>query len=199
MSQSELSVSLYMDNVSNIQKAIEVGKKAHYDRVVSQLISPQLSQRCDNIGSSNKLFTRSDLLLNPSDWRHDTILKVGECGDCDSSNTRVQKQSERNLKQEIEWAKHLDSIAHLIVRLNNDESVNLARQLLAGFELCGSVLIETPIVDPTYFQQKYSQQQNQRIELSAACALVWKRWSKFQMALAFNDHFKVWNVNINLV
>lgn len=102
-------ICLYLDNVPDIQKAIDVGTKATYDRIVSRITTPQLGQRGnDKNGNNNKRFTRSDLLLSGEEWRRNTILKVGESGDCESRSKHVQKQSIRNLKEEIEWAKHLD-------------------------------------------------------------------------------------------
>lgn len=193
MFQNETSISLYLDNVADIEKAIEIAKAANYNRLVTRITNPQLNQRTDVIGKSNQVFTRSDLLLGADQWRHDTILKVGEFGDCDSRDPNLQKASERNLKQELEWAKHLDSIAHLIVPLNSDDTCNLARNLLASFDQNGSVLVETPIVDKSFFKQNYAKQHNQRIELSVASTTIWRRWNKFRLAIEFNRNFMVSN------
>lgn len=140
--------------------------------------------------NQRSIFTRSDLLLSAEQWRFHTILKVGETGDLNSSNTNVQRQSQRNLKEEIEWAKHLDSIAHVLVTLNNDESVNLARQLLDSFDLSGMVLAETSIIDKSFFRQQFGQH-TEHIEKSAASTLTWKQWNNFRLTTAFKRNFKV--------
>lgn len=191
MSQNEPSVSLYLDNVTDLEEALEVAKRAKYNRLVTRITNPNVHQRTDNIGKSSQRFTRSDLVLNADQWRHDTILKVSENIDCDSNEPQLQKASERNLKQELEWAKHLDTIAHLMVSLNSENSCNLARNLLTNFDQTGSVLLETPIVDKSFFRQKIAKRHNQHIDLSTASTTIWRRWNKFRLAADFNRNFMV--------
>lgn len=185
-------ICLYLDNVPDIQKAINVGKKAFYDRIVSRISSPQAGQRGnDKSKNKNDAFTRSDLLLSGEQWRRDTILKVNETGDCESQSKTVQKQSIRNLKEEIDFAKHLDSIACVIVTLNNNDSFNMARQLLDKFEHSGCVLAEMTIIDKSYFTQNYDCNLNKKINKSQASTMVWQRWNTFRQSIDFNRHFKV--------
>lgn len=180
-----------MDNVPDIQRAIDMGKKATYNRIVSRISTPQIGQRgYDNNGNENKPFTRSDLLLSGDQWRNNTVLKIGEFGDCESQNKNVQKQSLRNLKEEIDWAKHLDSIACVTVTLNNHESFNMARQMMENFAEAGCVLAEMTIVDKSFFAQDYGNNNNV-ISLSQASTMVWQRWNTFRLSIDFNKHFKV--------
>lgn len=195
MLRTEPLICLYLDNVADIQKAIKVGKEATYDRIVSRITSPQAAQRgndgCENKNKNkNNTFTRSDLLLSGEQWRKDTILKVGECGDCESQNTIVQHQLVRNLKEEIEWASHLDSIACVIFTLNNEKSFNMARQFLSKFDKSGCVMAEMTIIDKSFFTQKYGKTKNV-LNKTQASAMVWQRWNKFRLSIDFNKHFKV--------
>ncbi|XP_031633728.1 protein arginine N-methyltransferase 5-like isoform X2 [Contarinia nasturtii] len=195
MSQKLPLICLYHNNVPDIKKAIETGRKSSYNRIVTRLKSPQLAHRINAIKdeSKNDVLTRSDLLLSIEEWRQ-TILKVSEIGDCDSHNKGVRNAAIRMFKEEITWSKHLDSIACIIVTLNNDESFNMARQLLEKFDRAGCVLTEIPIIDTSYFTQKYSQNQGgvNMVELkSSATAVVWKRWNRFRLSTEFSGHIKV--------
>lgn len=189
MALNEPKICLYFDDVANIQTTIEIGKKASYNRIISRITSPKLSHR-DGNSIKNQVLTRSDLLLSAEQWRNNTVLKVSEFGDCDSRNKTVQKQSQQNLKDEIDWAIHLDSIACIIITLCNDESFNLARQMLDNFDQTGCVLTEMSIIDKSFFTQNYSPKRN-AVGKSMASAMVWRRWNKFRLATEFNRHFKV--------
>lgn len=198
MFRAEPLICLYIDHVPDIQEAIQVGKKATYDRIVTRIISPQAAQRGnDKNGNENNAFTRSDLLLSGEQWRKNTILKMSEFGDCESRNKNVQKQSLRNLKEEIDWAKHLDSIACVIVTLNSDESFNMARQLLDKFDQSGCVLAEMTIIDKSFFTQSYGR--NKMINKSQASTMVWQRWNRFRFSIDFNRHFKVCTLKLPTV
>lgn len=195
MSRATPLICLYIDSVPDIQQAIESARKVSYDRIISRLTCPQLAHRVGN-KDKNKIeaFTRSDLLLSGEQWRQNTILKVGEIGDCDSSNKHVRKSAIQKLKQEISWAKHLDSIACIVVVLNSDESFNVARQLLEKFDQTGCVLTEVPIIDKSYFTQNYCKNRRDAnmIELkSVASATVWKRWNRFRLSTEFSGRIKV--------
>ncbi|XP_055309339.1 protein arginine N-methyltransferase 5-like isoform X2 [Sitodiplosis mosellana] len=191
MFRSEPLICLYLDNVPDIQKAINMGKKTTYDRIVLRVATPQSGQRGnDKNGNKIKPFTRSDLLLSGEEWRRNTILKVGEFGDCESRCKHVQKQSIRNLNEEINWAKHLDSIVCVTITLYNDESFNMARQLLEKFDQGGCVLAEMTIVDKSFFTQNYSKDEK-TIKQSQASTMVWQRWNKFRLSIDFDKYFKI--------
>lgn len=191
MSQTQPLICLYAENVSDIQKAIDMGKKASYGRVVSRITCQQLSMReRGTLGDKRNVFTRSELLLNAKQWRQNIIMKVGEFNDCDSRDKFVWKQSNQSMKQEVDWARHLDELACVMVTLNSDQSTNLARQLLNCFDTSGCVLAEIPIVDKSFFKQNYTRSR-EIIELSTASADVWHRWNNFRLTVDFNSHFKV--------
>lgn len=185
---------LYLNTATDIQGVMDMAKKASYTRVITPVTSPQLAQRSisQNTNSST-VFTRSDLLLSGSQWRSNTILKVGEASECDSRNDNVRKQSVENLRQEIDWAKHLDSIACVIFALKDADSCNLARHLLANFHRSGCVLAEIPIVDKSYFTQKYAKNSGNSVpaQLLVESSNVWRRWNNFRLIAEFNHHFKV--------
>lgn len=190
MSQTQPFICLYPENVSDIQKAIDMAKRATYNRVIVRITCPQLSMR-GNVRNGEKRmdFARSELLLSAEQWRKNTILKVGDGGDCESRDKFVWKRSNQNVKQEIEWAKHLDELACVIVTLNH-QSTNLARQIVDSFDRSGCVLVEIPIVDNSFFTQRYNRSR-ETIELTAASTDVWRRWNQFRLTVDFNAHFKV--------
>lgn len=191
MTQKPPFICLYLENISDIQNVIEKAKKAGYNRIICDIKCPQLSMH-ENRQSNDRtnVFTRSDLLLSAEQWRTNSILKIGDCKDCDSKDTFVWKQSNQTVKQEIEYAKHLDELACIIVPLKSDESSNLARQLVQQFNRSGCVLAEISIVDKSFFTQNYINN-NQLIELSTASTVVWQRFNQFRCSIDFNQHFKV--------
>lgn len=186
------AICIYPEFVSDIQKTINIGKRATYNRIVVPIINQPLSQsqHVKNDAQQNA-FTRSDLLLDAASWRENTILKVSEFNDCDSCDETIMKNSIQNLKLEIDWAKHQNSEnAIVLVSLKNDECANLARQFLNKFDKFGLVLAEMPLVDKSYFTQMYTSTSEQ-IKLSAASANIWYRWNCFRFTVDFNPQFKV--------
>lgn len=168
-----------------------MAKRASYTRIIARITSVQLGQRNSRPNANKRnLFTRSDLLLNGEQWRRNIILKVSEVGECDSKNGNVRKQSIKNLKQEIDWAKHVDTISCVLVTLKDEDSCNLARQLLDNFDHSGCVLAEIPITDKSFFTEKYTRN-CKPVEMSMASTNIWQRWNKFRLSIEFNKHFKV--------
>lgn len=186
------AICLYPESVSDLQKTMKIGKTARYNRIVVPITNQPLSQ--SEHFDHRIAFTRSDLLLDATTWSENTILKVSDFNDqCDNENEKIWKKSVQNLKLEIDWAKHQNSdTAIVMVSLKSDESTNMARQLLNRFDTFGLVLAEMPMVDKSYFTQKYTQTEaNTKMELSTASANIWHRWNKFRFIVDFNAQFKV--------
>lgn len=185
----EPRVYLYMDDVPNIQKAMESARSHSFDRVVIRIKNLKLTDR--NTGErTNAVGIRSDLLLNPERWRHNSILKINEQCDISSRHREIQLQAQRNVKREIEWANHLDQFSCVLVDLNKDELCSLSRELMNKFDKFGCVLAELPMVDKSFFSQNYANNTN-KTDLTTACARVWHRWNTFRIAADFNSLFKV--------
>lgn len=186
------AICLYPETVSDLQNTVRIGKKARYNRVVVPITNQPLSQ--SEHFDHRIAFTRSDLLLDATTWSENTILKVSDFNDqCDNGNEKIWKKSVENLKLEIDWAKHQNSdIAIVMVSLKSDESTNMARQLLNRFDTFGLVLAEMPMVDKSYFSQKYTQTgQSTKMDLATASANIWNRWNQFRIIVDFNAQFKV--------
>lgn len=181
------AICLYPVFVSDIPKTINIGKKARYSRIVIPITNQPISQSEQH----QNAFTRSDLLLDASTWNENTILKVSEFHDCDNENEKIWKKSIQNLKLEIDWAKHQNSYnAIVLVSLKNDQSVNMARELLNRFDTFGMVLAEMPMVDKSYFTQMYAEAEG-KMKLSTASDNIWQRWNQFRFTVDFNAQFKV--------
>lgn len=186
------NIFLYPVFVSDIQKAIEIGKNAKYNRVIVPITNPALSQdeHRQNDGQRHA-FTRSDLLLDANAWCEKTILKISDANDCDSCDESIRRQSNQNLKFEIDWAKHQNGDrANVLVSLQNDQNANLARQLLNQFDRFGAVLVEVPIIDKSYYMQTFVKTDD-KMKLSTASASVWQRWNSFRFTVDFNPQFNV--------
>lgn len=181
-------ISLYLDDLPDLLDVMEIGVKSSYNRVVVKIINPQMNQR--NEKNKNNIFTRSDLLLNGDQWRHNTIMKVGESGVYSLNDENILRQAQRHFKEEIEYATHLDTMANVLIPLDWDRSGILIRQLMQSFKYCGFVLVESSLIDKSFFRQQYSKQ-NDTIEKSAATTLTWKQWNRFQFVSSFKRNFKV--------
>lgn len=184
-------ICLYPECVSNLQKTVEIGKKARYQRVVVPITNPPLSQ--SEPFDHRTAFTRSDLLLDATTWSQNTILKISDFNDqCDNDNEAIRKKAIQNLKLEIDWAKHQNSdTAIVLVSLKSDQSTNMARQLLNRFDTFGLVLAEMPLVDKSYFTQKYTKQTENKTNMELASTKIWDRWNRFRFTVDFNAQFKV--------
>lgn len=182
------AICLYPEFVSDIQKTMKIGKDASYHRVVVPITNSEYGQ---NGGDQRNAFTRSDLLLDADLWRENTILKISEFNECDSCDETISKKSIRNLKLEIDWAKHQSSEqAIVLVSLKTDQCANMARQFLNKFDRYGLVLAEMPMIDKSYFTQMYTKT-GDKIKLSTASANIWHRWNQFRFTVDFNPQFKV--------
>lgn len=186
------SICLYPEFVSDIQETLKIGKEAKYTRVVVPIVNPSLSQReHEKYRDQRKVFTRSDLLLDANSWNDNTILKIGEFNDCDSRDEALWKESVKNFKLELDWAKHQNTVnAVVLVPLKTDQCTNLARELVTKFDQFGLVLAEMPLIDKSYFTQMYAKT-GDKIELSTASANIWRRWNQFRFTVDFNQQFKV--------
>lgn len=170
-------------------KTINIGKRARYSRIVVPITNQPISQseQCNH----RNAFARSDLLLDATTWSECTILKVSEVHDCDNRNEKIWKKSIQNLKLEVDWGKHQNSDrAIVLVSLKSDQCANMARELLNKFDTFGLVLAEMPMVDESYFTQRYTNTDDE-MKLSTASANIWHRWNQFRFTVDFNAQFKV--------
>lgn len=75
-------------------------------------------------------FTRSDLILNSSDWSTLIVASLSRRSHLESGEQRVRRRSEEALRRELQFCAHL-GLSAVMLRLNRAENANLARLVYA--------------------------------------------------------------------
>lgn len=185
------TVCLYVENVTDISKMLKLAEKGSYDRIILSLCNRMFGERSFNgVQSEHKRFTRSDLLLTSSEWRNRAIFRTSDVIQCDSNNQDVRLQNEMQLKQEINFAKHLNYTANILVPLDMESNVNMANILLKSIG-DSNIIALLSIVDKGCLRQYRNKKTIDAVDSSNAATKVWKRWNEFRMIADFNIKFKV--------
>lgn len=97
--------------------------------VVTQIVNPLFYREFTDVSikSRHGVFTRSDLIVEPTTWSLKIISKLSDYIDCDSADPIVRGHSEATLKQEMIYAQHLAQQGSMLVKLKGSKTVNLAR------------------------------------------------------------------------
>lgn len=183
------TICLYVENVTDVSKMLKLAEKGSYNRIILSLCNRMFGERSFNRGE-HKRFTRSDLLLTSSEWRNRAIFRTSDVIQCDSNNQDVRLQNETQLKQEIDFAKHLNYTANILVPLEMESNVNMANMLLKSIG-DSNIIAQLSIVDKECLRQYRKKKTIDATDSLNAATKVWKRWNEFRMIADFNIKFKV--------
>lgn len=126
---SKTLIGFYEEHASNLPDLLRFIENNFLDTVVTPIVNPLFYREFAdaNIKERHRLFTRSDLILEPTMWSSKIICKLSDNIDCDSENAAVRAHGEAAMKQEISFAQHLAQQGCMLVKLKNGNTVNLAR------------------------------------------------------------------------
>lgn len=186
------------EHVTNIRENIQLAEKNSYNMLIGPNTSALFAREFDDsraMTARHKIFSRSDLLLDSTNWRNKYIMQLTTSIDCDSSDDLVRVRSVKMLQQEIEWANHLAQRCCVIVRLPHGPSVNLARHLVAcGSEHTGCVLMHVPWTNTHNERSQYRAGTKGSTVVDDDESDPWLRWDKFRRQCDFSKRIKVHNV-----
>ncbi|KAJ1523643.1 hypothetical protein ONE63_001486 [Megalurothrips usitatus] len=127
-------------------------------------------------------FTRSDLLLQSSDWSTMIVGKISPYIDVDSEDAIYRRQSEEALAQEMTYASHLNLCA-MIVPLTSINQTNLARTIFSkvvgvfSYQIWVRVPLESPFAQALELRKDVA---NKEDLLRAKEHNPWEWWNVFR-------------------
>lgn len=149
----KVHVGIYQNHVSDLSETMKFLEENACDLVAAPIVHPMFRRQFtvtndgdDSILTKHMAFSRSDLLLESSEWMYKFVSKITDTIDCDSDNIILRKHSEQTLMQELSLADHLVQHGFVMIRLKGINTMNLAR--IVSKNIKGSVLMEVPMQNP---------------------------------------------------
>uniref|UniRef100_A0A336KEH4 Protein arginine N-methyltransferase n=1 Tax=Culicoides sonorensis TaxID=179676 RepID=A0A336KEH4_CULSO len=185
---SKQTIILYKEHVTNLREQLKLLKINKVDSVVLNLCHPLFKKEFEDedVREQQQVFTRSDLILAPSEWLNQVVLKLSDDLELDSENEVIRKHSEQILAQEMHMAEHLIQNGYILMRLRPGESANLARSLCQNTK--SIILTEIPIMSEKLSAVMY------RKDIDCEAIQVedpWERWNRFRSYVDFTSRFRL--------
>jgi protein arginine N-methyltransferase 5 len=129
MSEQRLHVTADLHCVPDLQVALhEALVSAQFDAVSVPLVHPRLSRnQIVHAECRDEPLTRSDLLLDSSQWTSCVTGKISPWIQLDCAHAATQTNAELVFKQEMAWASHLQVPVVMLPELRSFECSNYAR------------------------------------------------------------------------
>eukprot|EP00741_Cyanophora_paradoxa_P021378 tig00021350_g20637.t1 len=157
VSNESINCGLDINAVPDICAALSSAREQNFDFVSLPLVHPRYYRDlADSTHRRPEPFTRSDLLLNSSQWSHYVVGKVSACLQFDSPVAATRRNAELALRQELAWATHL-SLPAVLLPTPSFHSTNFAKttnQALLGLSHM-QVWVRIPLVSPTRMVNAY--------------------------------------------
>lgn len=155
-SNFKVHVGVYQNIVSDLSETMKFLEENGCDLVAAPIVHPMFRRQFsvtsdddDSIQTKHMAFSRSDLLLQSTEWMYKFVSKITDTIDCDSENITLRKHSEQTLMQELSFADHLIQHGFVMIRLKGVNTMNLSR--IVSKNIKGSVLMEVPMQNPKKF------------------------------------------------
>lgn len=187
-------VLLYQNQFADIQNIVQFLKANNYHAIITPVVHPQYIREfeCEPMKTKHLDISRSDLVLNSTDWTTRVIPKLSEYIDCDSKSDTIRKISEKMLKQEISLAEHLvQGCGGMLIRLNGIDNANLAR--VASLNTRSALLVEVPMVDPNIIAKNQYRSDVEKPDDNddSSYSETWHWWNNFRLHSDYNIRLKL--------
>lgn len=133
MSSRDISCGFEFITTPNLQECLTEALQNNYSYIVAPLIHPRFTRQ--HSLSSNKVggFTRSDMILSPSDWTTRIVGRISHSWNVDEEAPVVRRKHVDGFNEELSYCKGL-GLPAIIIPLHGRDSNNLARVLLSYYE-----------------------------------------------------------------
>nr|CAG4651639.1 EOG090X028A [Triops cancriformis] len=177
--------------VTDVPAILRTSSEAKYDFISMPIVHPRFSRELLSGPAKERSgpFTRSDLILNSSDWNSYIVGKLSPYIDVDHEEPSMRKQSELALDQELAFAGHLGLPAVMCaLRGPANRHVNLARILHNKVMASTSnqarfqVWIHVPMRSPADEAKRFQAQPAGAVEADEEIVYdedTWHWWSHF--------------------
>lgn len=190
MAQPINQVYLYHDHTCDIQNIKAVLHENNCNALITSIVYPKFQREftVEPILTKHVAITRSDLILTSSDWTTKVIARISDSLDCDSPVESIRKKNEIILNQEMSLANHLG--CRTLIRLVDDNTVNLAKLLTSCPNFKSVIFMECPMVKPEEVVEYNHRDDDCKIERTS----TWSWWNKFRSYADFD-----WKIRLALV
>eukprot|EP01114_Cavostelium_apophysatum_P020862 TRINITY_DN7112_c0_g1_i1.p1 TRINITY_DN7112_c0_g1~~TRINITY_DN7112_c0_g1_i1.p1 ORF type:complete len:622 (+),score=146.02 TRINITY_DN7112_c0_g1_i1:52-1917(+) len=113
--RSGLSIGLELSTAPDLVQSLDEARAHTFEFIVVPLVHPRYERDLvTNPNATKEPFTRSDFLLNSSQWSSVVVGKISTWLQLDSPIEKTRKNARKVLQQELSWASHLSLPAVLL-------------------------------------------------------------------------------------
>ncbi|KAK3907651.1 Protein arginine N-methyltransferase 5 [Frankliniella fusca] len=189
------SCGLDFVSVLDIRQCLAYAAENKYDFTMMPIVHPRFKREFLSGKAKNRQgpFTRSDLLLQSSDWTNMIVGKISPYIDVDSEDCTYRRQSEELLAQEMTYASHLNLCA-ITIQLTSINNVNLARRLYSkivspySYQVWLRVPMESPLIQSLEYRKDIP---NKEDLLKEKENNPWEWWNIFRSVCNYNRRLGV--------
>lgn len=176
--------------VPDIRQCLAYSAENKYDFTMMPIVHPRFKREFLSGKAKDRQgpFTRSDLLLQSSDWTNMIVGKISPYIDVDSEDQVYRRQCEEALLQEMTFASHLNLCA-ISVRLTSINHINLARALFSkvmnpySYQIWIRVPMESPMVQAMEYRKDIPDKEALQKE---KINNPWEWWNVFRSVCNYN-------------
>eukprot|EP01133_Synstelium_polycarpum_P019348 gene19348-23166_t len=141
------SCGIECSHVADIKEEVELAYERGFDFLAVPIAHPRHRRTTD---TQQEAFTRSDFLLDSSQWKSVIVAKLSPWIDVDSKCAQTRKSSMLAMRQEISWAAHL-AVPALLVPMPSLVAANYAQIIYQNLQALSQMRIwmRVPLVSPT--------------------------------------------------
>ncbi|XP_063695873.1 protein arginine N-methyltransferase 5-like [Culicoides brevitarsis] len=178
----------YKEHVTDLREQMQMNKAQKFDSVVVNITHPLFKREFEKekLRDEHQLFTRSDLILSPSEWLDQVVLKLSSDLELDSEDDAIRKHSEKVLMQELNMASHLIQNGYVLMELKPGNSTNLARSIMQSSKCV--ILVELPMTDIRLTTLSRRKDLNTEELLGED---PWERWNRFRCHADFSSKIRL--------
>lgn len=191
MDPRQLVCGLDFAAVTDIRTSIDQATASGYEYVCIPIVHPRFKREffLDPVKNRPGPFTRSDIVLNSSDWNCAVVGKLCTYLDMESDDLERRKTSENILNQELVYSIHL-ALPAVLIQLNRPDNVNLARfistKLVSRSNCVRQVWVQVPMTAYSVAANYYRQNKENEPEPN-----TWEWWDTFRSICNFDSKLYV--------
>lgn len=178
------NVFLYLNHTSKIEEINKLLTENNCNALITPVVFQNFQREFikEPMLTKHLAFTRSDLVLNSTDWHHKVIAKIANKIDCDSVVDHIRKQSEKILNQELVLASYLS--CRTLIRLTGGKMANFA-QIVSSFSgLKETIIMECPMVQRVDYYHSDNVSTEEQYD-------PWSWWNDFRSYTDFDPKIRL--------
>ena len=187
MSRRRVSCGLELCHVPELANIIQTSAESGYDFITIPIVNPRYEREFDKEKVASRRagpLTRSDLLLQSTDWNSLVVGRLGHSLDVDTKIPHIRHNSEARIVEELRYASHL-GLPAVMVSLTGTGHTNLAR-IVSNHVFKGAsfqIWVQVPLCAPD--MSKYETRVSPETDLTRGS--TWEWWNRFRLVANSNN------------